>query len=303
MSDSFLKAASQGRNAGWRYLCGLVFAISSGYVGWQWVGIPVAEAIAAIVEIFPQVLPAPIVEENVKSIPSYSLEISYLAMHFAYAFFAMGIGLAVKVLHHRPILTLVSPNATFLGSRFGLGFGLWLGLASLQTGIEYLCQPAAFVWNFQPLAWLSFLPWALLLTPIQTSTEELFFRGYLLQGLGLVIRSRLALTLIASLPFAIAHFSNPEMTRGSFWIGLTYFLMAVFLVVITLRDNRLELALGVHAANNLFIVLLVNTPDSALPSPALLLQAIPADPRWTFGSLLVAIALFYGAVFGWSNRR
>lgn len=297
MKDSFLKVADQGQNAAWRYLCGILLAISSGYSGFQWVGIPVATAIADFLEIFQNTIHPQQLEENVNSIDQHSLEISYIAIHFAYAFFALGICLAVKFLHRRPVLTLISPNARFIWSRFGLGFSLWFGLASLQSGVEFLLQPDAFIWNFQPADWLAFLPWALVLTPIQTSAEELLFRGYMLQGLGLIVRQPLALTLIASLPFAIAHWGNPEMMRGSEWIGLSYLVMAIFLTVITLQDNRLELALGVHAANNLFIVLLVNTPDSALPSPALLLQHTPADPRFTFVSLLVAITIFYGWVF------
>jgi membrane protease YdiL (CAAX protease family) len=302
MKDSFLKIADQGQNAAWRYLCGMLFAMSCGYIGFQWVGIPVAEAIAGFLEVYQNALRPPKLEENINSIDLHSLEISYIAIHFAYAFFVIGICLAVKVLHQRPVLTLISPNASFLWPRFRLGFSLWFGLASLQSGIEFLLQPSPFTWNFQPADWLTFLPLALVLTPIQTSAEELLFRGYLLQGLGLMVRQPLALTLIASLPFAIAHWGNPEMLRGAEWIGLTYLIMAIFLTVITLQDNRLELALGVHAANNLFIVLVVNTPDSALPSPALLLQQTPADPRFTLASLLVAIAIFYGWVFGRRQR-
>jgi len=297
MKDSFLKSAKEGRNAGWRYLGGILLAIGFGFIGFQWVGIPVAEAINDFVAIFPDTLTPAELEENINQFEPYSLEISYIAIHIAYLFFSAGILIAVKFLHQRKAFTLISPSAAFAWSRFALGFSLWFGLASLQTGVEFLLHQDAFSWNFRPSAWLAFLPWALLLTPIQTSAEELFFRGYLLQGLSLLVRHPIALTLIASLPFAIAHWSNPEMARGSGWIGLTYLLMAIFLTVLTLRDNRLELALGVHAANNLFIVLLVNTTDSTLPSPALIIQHTPTDPRFTFMSLLVATTAFYGLVF------
>lgn len=303
MKDSFLKIAEQGQNAAWRYGCGILLAISLGMIGYIWVGVPIGTAIAGFITVSRSAIHTAKVEENINPIYLESLDISYIAIHITYVFFAIGILSAVKFLHQRKSLTLISANATFEWRRFAMGFSLWLLLASLQTSVELWLNFHSFTWNFQPAAWLSFLPWALILTPIQTSTEEILFRGYLLQGLGLLVRQPIALTLIASLPFAIAHWGNPEMTRGFAWIGLTYLLMAVFLTWITLKDSRLELALGIHAANNLFIMLLVNTSDSALPSPALLIQQTPSDPLFTFWSLLIAAIAFYAIVFWRPSSR
>lgn len=303
MKQSFLRSVEQGQNAIWRYLVGLLFAILCGFIGFYWVGISIAWTIAAFTPIFEKIIDEGETKENINQVSNFSLETSYISIHFAYAFFCIGIFLVVKFLHRRKMLTLISPDATFHFRRFGLGFLLWFALASLQAGTEFLYDRSAFVWNFQPFSWLSFLPWALVFTPIQTSAEEILFRGYLLQGLGLFVRQPFVLTLIASLPFAIAHFENPEMARGSVWIGLTYFLLAVFLTLITLWDNRLELALGVHAANNLFVLLVVNTQDSVLPTPAVFIQQFPIDPRFTFLSMLITTSVFYGVVAGLKRLR
>ncbi len=299
MKYPFLSCAAQGKNAVWRYVCSLLFATILGFVGLQWIGIPVAHAIANSIVIFNDVLRESPSHENMQSWSAYSLTISYLTTHIAYACFGVGLLLAVKVLHQRQACTLISPTARFCLKRFGLGFSVWLSLASLQTLSEFLYNQSAFTWNFQPASWFAFLPWALILTPIQTSVEELLFRGYLLQGLGLLLRQPMILTVVSGLLFAIAHFSNPEMSRGAFWIGSTYLLMGCFLSWITLRDQRLELALGVHAANNLFVVLIVNTQDSILPTPALIIQHIPSDPCFSFVSMLCATLVFYGLIFRW----
>jgi hypothetical protein len=206
--------------------------------------------------------------------------------------------IVIKGIHQRRFQTLITPNSSISWRRFFSGFFLWLLLATIQTLIEFLMQPQAFSWSFQPGQWLQFLPLALLLTPLQTTAEELFFRGYLLQGLGLLIRQPGVLAIAASMPFALVHFSNPEMDRGALWIGLTYFLLALFLTLLTLRDDRLELALGVHAANNLFIVLFVNSKDSILQTPALITQTMPADPRITFIGLLLGATVCYLLLFG-----
>ncbi|MBF2025556.1 MAG: CPBP family intramembrane metalloprotease [Oscillatoriales cyanobacterium C42_A2020_001] len=297
-SRTFLNAALQGRNAGWRYLLGIGLAILLWLGGYFYVGIPIAQAIAPYLSFDRGVVYSDEIKVETESVAVNSSAFSYISSHIAFAFLCIGILSAVKLIHHRKMLTLISPDASFQAKRFWLGFGLWLALASLQTLIEFLLQPRAFVWNFQPLVWLKFLPLALLLTPIQTSGEELLFRGYLLQGLGLIVRQPIGLIMLISLPFAIVHFGNPEMERGAAWIALTYLVLAIFLTTITLQDNRLELALGVHAANNLFIVLLVNTRDSVLQTPAMILQSIPTDPKLTFVELLVSSVIFCILLFG-----
>lgn len=45
-----------------------------------------------------------------------------------------------------------------------------------------------------------------------------------------------------------------------------YFAVGAFLALITVRDGGLELALGAHAANNLFAALILNHVTSSLPT-------------------------------------
>ncbi len=295
---SFLQIAHTGRNTVWRYVLGILLAITFWFVGYVYVGMPIATAIAPYLPFSRREILSTEIEDKFDPIVVHSSGISYISSHIAFAFLGIGILVAVKLLHRRPMLTLISPDASLRGKRFLLGFSLWFAYACLQTLMEFLLHPTVFVWNFQPLNWLVFLPLALLLTPIQTSGEELLFRGYLLQGMGLIVQQPIALIGLVSLPFALVHFNNPEMGRGALWIALTYFLMAVFLTVITLKDNRLELALGVHAANNLFVVLLVNTPDSVLQTPAIVLQQVPTDPRITLAGMLIFTLGFYHLLFG-----
>ena len=59
--------------------------------------------------------------------------------------------------------------------------------------------------------WLPFVLAALLLTPLQCAAEELVFRGYVLQGLGRLLRNPLVLVVLSGLLFAIPHLLNPEV--------------------------------------------------------------------------------------------
>lgn len=109
--------------------------------------------------------------------------------------------------------------------------------------------------------------------------------------------------LFTSLLFAVLHFGNPEMQRGFVWGALTYFIWGVFLAAITLKDNGLELALAVHAANNLFSFLIMNTQDSVLPTPALLIFGRSIDAKEGLISLLIHAGIFYAVFFGGIARK
>lgn len=138
---------------------------------------------------------------------------------------------------------------------------------------------------------------------IQTSTEEFFYRGYLMQGLSLLTRHPLLLILLTSILFAVPHFGNPEMQRGFIWTALTYFLWGVFFATITLKDNGLELVLGAHAANNLFSFLVVNTSDAGIPTPAFFTYTGAIDAREGLLGLLIQASLFYAIFFGGVARN
>ena len=62
---------------------------------------------------------------------------------------------------------------------------------------------------------------------------------------------------------------NPEANVNYPLLGFYYFAFGFCLAFITLREGKLELALGAHAANNLFSVIIANYAITALPSPSL----------------------------------
>jgi membrane protease YdiL (CAAX protease family) len=78
--------------------------------------------------------------------------------------------------------------------------------------------------------------------------------------------------------------------------------MGSLLTWATLRDNTLEVALGTHAANNLYVALLVNFEGSALPTPALVITT-HYDALFNLASLLVGVVIFAALVFGVFRKR
>jgi membrane protease YdiL (CAAX protease family) len=165
-----------------------------------------------------------------------------------------------------------------------------LGVASTLVGA--LIEPGRFHLTFHAWRWVLTLPLIAAITGLQTTTEELLFRGYLLLALGLLTQRTWLMVAINTVLFGVPHLLNPELSAGSALLAANYFLFGAFFALLTLRDNRLELAIGAHAANNLFATLVVNHENSSLPTQAIW-QAGEYNPGFSLVSSLVAALLFY----------
>ena len=214
------------------------------------------------------------------------------------------LAIALPKMHHRSLLTLVNAESKLNLKRIGQGFGVWFVMMLVWLGVGLWTEPESYSLTFNPATWSALLGLAIVLVPIQTSAEELFFRGYVLQGLRLMTRNRLVLMMVIGLLFSIPHWGNPEMERGAFIYGaLNYFVWGVFATAIALKDNGLELSLGVHAANNLFLYLFLTSPDSVVIVPSMFaVYTDGIDARLSlFGTLLDAV-IFYAIFFGGISR-
>jgi hypothetical protein len=85
----------------------------------------------------------------------------------------------------------------------------------------------------------------------------------MMQGLGLATMNKIYPLLITSFLFGIMHISNPEVEKMGYIVLIYYIGTGLFLGIITLMDQGIELALGFHAANNLIGALLLTADWSA----------------------------------------
>jgi uncharacterized protein len=287
--NSYLDLARNGKNDWWRFLLAVLLILFM----WQIVGaIPLV-----FVTVVMMLTGGTQSVTTTGGLPGADTLVGFVAFMLASVFFLAGIFLAIRFIHGRPLRTLVTPERSFAWKRMLTGFGIWFVLSGLMSLLEALLHPGRYVWSFDPGKFVPYFFLALVLIPIQTSTEELFFRGYILQGVGLRTRSIWLLSVISGFLFMVPHFLNPEASVNYALMGLYYFAMGAFLAFITLRDGRLELALGVHAANNLFSVLIANYTISVLPSPSLytvnVLDAVYSVPAAIIG-MGIFVLLFVG---------
>ena len=216
----------------------------------------------------------------------------YLLISVPFPFLLAGLAVAVRFIHKRPLRSLITPLARVNLWRVLQGFGLILALVAATSGGWALLGPDPYQLVFHPQRWLLALPLILVVTTLQASTEELLMRSYLLQTVGLLTRRTWLLAGINGLLFAVPHLTNPEVGLGPALLFAFYLSFGAFVTLVTLRDNRLELALGMHAANNLFAALIVTHPNSTIPTEAIW-QAGVLNPAYNLITFLIGAAIFY----------
>jgi uncharacterized protein len=130
----------------------------------------------------------------------------------------------------------------------------------------------------------------------------LIFRGYLTQAFGLLGRGIWLAWIVPALMFGLLHGVNPEIEAFGFSTMMVYYIgMGLFLGWITLKSKGLELAVGLHVANNLYASLMVTFPDSAIPSPALFTIRI-FDPKSGIIVFFLMVGAYMAFIFGFKPR-
>ncbi len=270
-STDFLDLATRGKNSWWRYLLSIFMIL----IAWLVLG-AIPYAFLFLFKLSSQPL------------------ISYIGISFSFICLMASLLFSVRFVHKRNPISLITGEVRVSFKKIWLAAGMWTIIVVITTIIDSLVHPGSYEFTFKWAEWVPFSLAAIILTPIQTSAEELLFRGYFLQGLGLLTKRKWILIFISGLIFAVPHFLNPEMKNGFVLMALFYFSFGAILTMITLKSNRLEYALGIHAANNLITVLVANYKDSALPSPSIFIASV-VDPVFN----LVCFILGAGLLWYW----
>lgn len=182
-----------------------------------------------------------------------------------FVFALIGFLIGIKYVHKKTFTSILTGFQKFRFNRFWFAFAIWGALLTILVLIQYFSDPESLMVNFNFGGFLVSLVLMIVFMPIQTGLEEVVFRGYLLQGLSQVFKNGIVPLVITSTLFGLAHMSNPEVSAYGWPIMLTYFIaFALFMGSLTLLDEGLELAFGIHFANNIISSVLVNEPNSVI---------------------------------------
>lgn len=200
---------------------------------------------------------------------------------------------SIKKLHVQDMKLLITSRVSIDWNRFVFAFCVWGGLVLFTVVLQYFWNPNLLVFNFKPMPFLGMFILGVILIPIQTCTEEFLFRGYLLQGMAVLFRNKWLPLLLSSLFFGMMHHDNPEIDKLGEFLLMYYCLTGLFLGVITLMDNGLELSMGFHTANNLVTAILVTADWTAFQTNSIFIDVSEPTLLWAFLPPLLLYPIVY----------
>ncbi|MBT3442166.1 MAG: CPBP family intramembrane metalloprotease [Flavobacteriaceae bacterium] len=295
----YIENALKVKNDLWRYIIGFIIIFIFTQLG----------SIPFVIAIFSKV--GLQVASNLDQLGMMTvLEDSNLTLFYfllTFVFGLLGLFLVVKFIHKQTFLSLTTSRSKIDLDRLATSFICISLITFLNTAINYFIFPEDFIVNFDLSSFIILFFIAVVFIPIQTSMEEYMFRGYLMQGLGVFTRNKWFPLIITSFSFGFLHFWNPEITKLGPIILIHYVATGLFLGIITLMDEGMELALGFHAGNNLIIALLVTADWTVFQTNSVLKYISDPDVLYsTLFSLLFIypiLLIYFSKKYKWVNWR
>lgn len=295
----FVEQGIQGKNTFWTYIIGSFLIILASVVGQMAFVAALVYDSNATNSHYPT---------NDKELMNYfDSNVTLLLLLISFVVIMIAIVLVIKKLHQQTFLSLTTSRAKVDWSRVFFSFSIWAVLTTLTTLLSYYLSPADFVFNFKPVPFAILALIGIALLPIQTSAEEYVFRGYLMQGFASLARNKWFPLLMTSLIFGGMHWFNPEVTKIGPIIMIYYIGTGLFLGVLTLVDEGMELALGFHAANNLVGALLVTSDWTAFQTHSIFKDV--SEPSAGFDVILPVFLIYpvllfiFSKKYNWSNWK
>ena len=217
----------------------------------------------------------------------------------------VGLLLGVKYVHGRKRKSIITSRKEIDWKRVSYAFVLWFTVSVVFLGVGVFMDSESLTWNFKPIPFLILVIISFVLLPLQTSFEELLMRGYLLQGIGVLAKNRWVPLLVTSLIFGLLHGANPEVDKLGWGVMVFYIGTGLFFGLTTVLDEGTELALGLHAANNIVAAIFITTDWTAFQTEALYVDTSEPSLGWeTFMPVFVLypiILFIFSKKYGWGN--
>lgn len=295
----FIEQGIKSENYFWKYIIGSLIIICSSFVG----QLPLL--IGILYETIYNDKAYPTSNEAVMRF--FDSNLTLLLVLISFVFIMLGIVLVVRNLHEQTMRSVTTSRAKVDWKRVGFSFMIWSLVTIVSTLLFYFSNPNDFVFNFKPVPFAILVVIAVLLIPIQTSSEEYIFRGYLMQGFANLSRNKWFPLLMTSLIFGGMHIFNPEVAKMGYVVLVYYIGTGLMLGIMTLMDEGMELALGFHAANNLVGALLITSDWSAFQTNSIFKDI--SEPSAGLDVILPVVLIYpillyiFSKKYNWTNWK
>ncbi|TPJ36692.1 CPBP family intramembrane metalloprotease [Mesorhizobium sp. B2-5-13] len=201
----------------------------------------------------------------------------------------IGLWIAMRWVHGEPLSALLGTGRRVSRPDFLKGLIAVLITSALSEILLYWLAPGIARGTISLSSWLLFAIPIVALTLLQTSSEEVLFRGYLLRGLASRFRSPFIWALLPGLLFTSLHWSGGSSAAINACVLVSIAAFALLLTLMVYATGNLGAALGAHLGNNLTGFLLISHQQSY--NSFALFTAKPLEgPGWMMSdAILIAL--------------
>ena len=298
----YIKQAFKIENDWWLYVIGIVIVFVGIVIG------QIPHTIALALKAFQSGESMDALENPYELLKLLDSNLNLFLMLLSFAVGLLVLVLVVKYIHKQTFTSFTTSRSSIDWGRIWFAFLIWGSFTIVSIIITYNIEPENFTVNFDPIPFAILVLVSLIFIPLQTSFEEYFFRGYLMQGIGILTKNRWIPLVLTSTLFGLMHFANPEIDKLGSILLFHYVGTGFVLGIMTLMDEGLELALGFHAANNLFGALLMTADWTAFQTHSIFKDV--SDPELgnleLFFPLLIIyplILIVFAKKYNWNNWK
>lgn len=296
----FLLAPFKGKNAFWRYFIGAIAPfIVSNIIG----------AIPLIIVMISYSGGGDLPTKG--GMPDFEalgidLNLGFVLTVFPFILAFFTLYFLVKPLNERNFGTIINGGRSVRWGRIFFSAFVWITISALWLLWSVRTDEGNFNLNNTSETLIILAILAVIMIPFQAGFEELLFRGYLIQGFAVFSRNRWFPVVMTSVLFGLMHALNPEVKEYGFLTMMPqYVFFGLVFAVLTMMDDGIELAIGAHIANNLFISVFVIQKNSAFQTPSMYEQ-VEIYPWKEFAGLVVMSMIFIAVmalVYKWKDVR
>ena len=128
-----------------------------------------------------------------------------------------------------------------------------------------------------------------------------------MQGIGILAKNRWVPLVVTSLVFGLLHGTNPEVAKLGQITMVFYIGTGLFFGIVTLMDEGTEIALGLHAVNNITAAFFVTTDWTVFQTDALYIDTSEPSVSWEMFVpvfIVYPIMLFlFSKKYGWTDWK
>ena len=157
----------------------------------------------------------------------------------------------------------------------------WLVMGVIDLGLGFWVERRMPTFHGFSSSWVWTLLFIVPIVVLQSSAEELFFRGYLPQSLHhilpKILKSKAGIAVLTSGLFAAIHWGNPDVMHAPWHAMAEFFVLSLAICWLTLRLGGLEAAFALHSINNAMLILVFSAEQYALGDQVLFTVAADGD--------------------------